>query len=190
MTLEAPIELFLYKNKPVTVVTKGSCLSRIFWEDQTEDNAFSVKTADLKPRPIKKETDVQQALRHDPEALGMFAKAFKDNGGRIEVTTSPSVADQAYDDLSDVSSLSPVDAVDYIRLATDRTHGTKFDILVKDKFPAGLSDRLGVFFHASGLRAKPGEVQINSRPLAEWLMKEHNILPVKVYSDTNPAPRS
>ncbi len=65
--------------------------------------------------------------------------------------------------LSEVSSLSPSDAVDYIRLSP-RGHRTKVDIEAPDA-PQDLLRRLGV--------------PLDSRNLAGWLMKEHNLLPVK-----------
>lgn len=65
--------------------------------------------------------------------------------------------------LSEVSSLSPSDAVDYIRLSP-RGHRTKVDIEAPNA-PQDLLRRLGV--------------PLDSRNLAGHLMKQHNLLPVK-----------
>jgi hypothetical protein len=65
--------------------------------------------------------------------------------------------------LSENSSLTPIAAVDYVRLSP-RGHRTKVDIEAPDA-PQDLLRRLGV--------------PLDSRNLAGWLMKEHNLLPVK-----------
>jgi hypothetical protein len=65
--------------------------------------------------------------------------------------------------LSANSSLSPTEAVDYIRLSP-RGHRTKCDIEAPDA-PQDLLRRLGV--------------ALDSRTLAGWLMKENGLLPVK-----------
>jgi len=122
-----------------------------------------------------KATDIQAALRNDPEALQQLVPFV----ARILVSCEPKVADQLATELSEVSNISALDASDYIRVVTDRSHGAKFDILLRDAVPETLMQRLGVFFTSNGHRAKVGEVQVNSRGLAEWLMKEHNLLPEK-----------
>jgi hypothetical protein len=65
--------------------------------------------------------------------------------------------------LSENSSLSPTEAVDYVRLSP-RGHRTKVDIEAPDA-PQDLLFRLGV--------------PLDSRNLAGWLMKEHGLLPVR-----------
>jgi len=65
--------------------------------------------------------------------------------------------------LSANSSLSPTEAVDYVRLSP-RGHRTKVDIEAPNA-PQDLLRRL--------------EVALDSRTLAGWLMKEHSLLPVK-----------
>jgi len=127
--------------------------------------------------PPKKLTDVQKALQTDPESLAIFLQVFK-KSGRILISAAPDTAELLAAQLSSVSRLTPSEAVDYIRVVTDRTHASKFDIIISDP-PIGLADRLRVNFHLNGHRAKKGEVQINSRPLAEWLMKEHDVVPEK-----------
>lgn len=128
---------------------------------------------------VSKGTDVQQALRKDPAALELFATHYKATSGRIEISCQPSCIDQEASRLSQVSCLSEINAIDYIKPTTEASHGAKYDILVGADLPIGLADRLGVFFHVDGLRARDGEVQVNSRPLAEWLMRTHNVLPKK-----------
>jgi hypothetical protein len=65
--------------------------------------------------------------------------------------------------VSSNSSLSPTDALDYVRLSP-RGHSTKADIEAPDA-PQDILARLGV--------------ALDSRNLAGYLMREHNILPVK-----------
>ena len=65
--------------------------------------------------------------------------------------------------LSQNSSLSPTEAVDYVR-ESPRGHRTKADIEAPDA-PQELLVRLGV--------------ALDSRNLAGYLMREHNLLPVK-----------
>jgi len=65
--------------------------------------------------------------------------------------------------LSQNSSLTPTDAVDYVR-ESPRGHRTKADIEAPDA-PQDLLIRLGV--------------ALDSRNLAGYLMREHNLLPVK-----------
>jgi len=65
--------------------------------------------------------------------------------------------------LSQNSSLSPIEALDYIR-ESPRGHRTKADIEAPDA-PQELLVRLGV--------------ALDSRNLAGYLMREHNLLPVK-----------
>ena len=65
--------------------------------------------------------------------------------------------------LSANSSLTPTEAADYVRLSP-RGHRTKVDIEAPNA-PQDLLRRLGV--------------ALDSRTLAGWLMKEHNLLPVK-----------
>jgi len=127
---------------------------------------------------ISKGTDVHQALRNDPEALGLFAEYFK-KSGRIEISCQPSKVEKLAADLSEFSSLSEIEAVNYIKATTEASHAAKFDILISNDIPQSLSERLGVYFKSDGLRAKAGEFQINSRSLAEWLMQTHDVLPVK-----------
>jgi hypothetical protein len=127
---------------------------------------------------IGKGTDVHQALRNDPEALTQFAEHFL-RSGRIEISCQSSKVERLAAEVSEVSSLSEIEAFDYIRPVTEKSHAAKFDILVANDLPEGLAIRLGVYFKSNGLRAKAGEYQINSRSLAEWLMQAHNVLPVK-----------
>src|SRR5271154_121948 len=126
---------------------------------------------------IHKGTNVAQALRNDPDALAEFVKYVK----RIEITGNPDDADKLAEVVSSNSKLTPMEAQDYVKQTTQASHGGKFDILVDDKIPMDLQDRLGVFFFPAGkgLRARAGEKQINSIDLALWLMKNHNFLPRK-----------
>jgi len=125
---------------------------------------------------LDKGTDVQQLRRSDPEALEAIVPFVR----RIEISCSPNAVDVLCSEMSSlVSGLTETDAVDYVRVVTDRSHGAKFDTIIEDKLPADLSERLRSLFKKDGHRAKTGELQSGSRPLAEWLMTAHNILPEK-----------
>jgi hypothetical protein len=164
-----------FRGNPITIV--GEDLTKFLVNDGG-DFSFWAKRGDVKSIPIPKKTDVQNALEVDPSALNEFAVVFKQNG-RLEISCQPSKIDQLASELSSVSvQLTELNAVDYIRPTSERSHAAKFDILVSP--PSHLVDRLGVFFDFNGHRAREGEAQINSRPLAEWLMKNHDVLPVKV----------
>jgi hypothetical protein len=65
--------------------------------------------------------------------------------------------------LSENSSLTQTEAIDYVRLSP-RGHRTKVDIEAPNA-PQDLLRRIGV--------------PLDSRNLAGWLMKEHNLLPIK-----------
>jgi hypothetical protein len=126
---------------------------------------------------LTKGTNVSQALRNDPEALAELVKHVK----RIEITGNPDDVDKLAEAISSNSKLTPTDAHDYVKATTQASHGGKFDILIDDQVPADLQNRLGVFFFPAGkgLRARAGELQVNSRDLALWLMKNHDVLPRK-----------
>lgn len=126
---------------------------------------------------LHKGTDVQQALRNDPEALNELVKWVH----RIEITGNPNDVDKLAEAVSSNSSLPPSQAIDYVKPTSEASHGGKFDILVDENIPNDLQDRLGVFFFPAGQgqRARVGEKQINSRALALWLMKNHGFLPRK-----------
>jgi len=129
------------------------------------------------PKPAK-ETPVQQLLKKDPEAVALFAQAFL-TGGRIVISSSPDSVDSIVESISSNTRLKPSEAADYVRVVTDRTHHAKFDILVTDP-EAGLSaiaDRIGVYLHRNGRRARKGEVEFHSRELAEHLMSKYEVLP-------------
>jgi hypothetical protein len=125
---------------------------------------------------LSKVTDIRLALRDDPTSVQHFAEHFKATG-RIMISCQASRVDKLANDLSAVSGLSELEAVDYISPASERTHAAKFYVLVSKDAINGLFARLGVFFDI--LKTGENEVQINSRSLAEWLMREHNILPQK-----------
>jgi hypothetical protein len=139
---------------------------------------------------IAKRTPFMHILATDPSALCELAANIKEFGGRIEVSTSPQVLEKAADRLSANSSLSPTEAVDYIKVCSEKSHSTKYDIMVMSAtFPPQLAARLGVILKKAeadaaelpiGKRAYSGEWQISSNPLAEYLLREHDILPKRV----------
>ena len=129
--------------------------------------------------PVKqpKPTSVQLAIAANPSLFEQIVDHFKATG-RIEISCQPSRIDSEADRLSQASSLSPTDAVDYIKPTTEASHSAKFDIIVSDDIPESLRQFIGTFFK-KGLRSGTGEFQINSRSLAEYLMQRHDALPVK-----------
>ena len=131
----------------------------------------------LKPVKTPKPTSVQRAIAADPSLFEQIVEHFKATG-RIEISCQPSRIDSEADRLSQVSSLSPTEAVDYIKPTTEASHSAKFDIIVSDDIPESLRQFIGTFFK-KGLRSGTGEFQINSRSLAEYLMQKHGSLPVK-----------
>ena len=126
---------------------------------------------------LHKGTNFAQALRNDPDALAEIVKYVK----RIEITGNPDDVDRLAEVVSSNSKLTPMEAHDYVKATSQASHGGKFDILVDEKIPDDLQDRLGVLFFPAGKgqRARAGEKQINSTDLALWLMKNHNFLPRK-----------
>ena len=139
---------------------------------------------------VAKRTPFMHILATDPSALSELASNIKEFGGRIEVSTSPQVLEKAADRLSANSSLSPTEAVDYIKVCSEKSHSTKYDIMVMSAtFPPQLAARLGVILKRAekdttelplGKRAHRGEWQISCNPLAEYLMREHSVLPKRV----------
>lgn len=125
---------------------------------------------------LSKVTDVRLALQQDFSSLQQFVSHFKSTG-RIMISCQASRVDKLATDLSAISGLSETEAVDYISPASERTHAAKFYVLVSKDAVGGLFARLGVFFDV--LETGENEVQINSRSLAEWLMREYDILPQK-----------
>jgi hypothetical protein len=166
----------LYKKQLVIVLEEGSFLSRII--DQ-EGRAFTVKTTELKPVPVKKLTKVEQTLNQDPEILRLFVPFVS----RILISCSPKDGDlsKCVQDISENSDIAELEAVEYIRVVTDKSHGAKFDILVDADIPQDVRDRMSVFFHEDGHRATSNELQINSRSLALWLLGNSEIRPQKAH---------
>ena len=131
---------------------------------------------------VAKRTAFQQLLATDPDALLAFAAYFK-NGGRIEICSSPQALDRAAERVSSNSSLSLTDALDYIKVVSEKSQAYKYDIVVPAGLPTELAARLSVLLWERGKgshRARKGEVQINSTGLAEYLMREHGVLPKRV----------
>jgi hypothetical protein len=122
-------------------------------------------------------SDVDSIRVHDPAALDEFAQVFA-QGGRIEISCSPDSVDKTAADISNHSSLSQTDAMDYIKVVTERSHAAKFDIILTTAvFPAELQKR---FAAHNGPRAKAGkETQVGSKGLALNLL-ERGFMPEKI----------
>ena len=163
----------LYKNTPVIVLEEGAVLSRIYDEGKEEYHSYNVPTKLLKLRQVKLLSGTEKALSQDPEVLAAMIPHVL----RIEISCAPNAIDACALDISTNSELSETSAVDYIRVVTDKSHGAKFDIIIDSLTPQFIQDRLGVFFNENGHRAKGEEIQIGSKSLALWLMREHNFKP-------------
>jgi hypothetical protein len=134
---------------------------------------------------VSKPNDAELALRSQPAEMELLAQHFLSTGGRIEITCQSTLVDKEAARLSEVSSLSEIDATDYIKPVSELSHGAKFDIIISDKLPEGLQKLRGTLFK-KGLRSGKGELQVNSRTLAEWLMKTKNVLPKKWENSAEP----
>jgi len=161
----------LYKGKEVEVLEVGTNLSVVKYVGDEDYKSFNVNNADLTEKKVVL-TDVQRALATDPTTLTELLAYVE----RIEISSSPSGVALASVTISESSSITEIDAVDYIRVVSDRTHDAKYDVIVRDTIPTELRDRSKVFFNESGHRARAGELQISSKPLASWLMGQ-GVLP-------------
>jgi hypothetical protein len=128
-------------------------------------------------------TPVETLKRTDPGALALLADYYKANGGRMEFCCAPRHVEKLANSISSNSSLSEVDAIDYINIVTEAAASPKHDIFMTDGLPEELSRRLSVLVWRpkDGIKthARNGEIEVNSRALAEWLMREHGALPKK-----------
>ena len=117
-----------------------------------------------------------------PEVMEEFAAQFTACGGRIELCCGPQHVEKMTDDVSSASKLTPTEVLDYIHVVTEKSQGAKWVILVNEKFPVELAKKIGVKVWTDGdgkVRGKRGEYQLNSKPLAEYVMKHRDVLPVK-----------
>jgi hypothetical protein len=164
----------LYKNKEVEVLKDGPNFATVKYIGDEDYKSFSVRSADLIEKPIKKLTSVQRALIADPTILAELLPYVV----RIELSSSPAGVDSAALAISENTSITEIEAVDYIRVTTDRSHAAKYDVIILDTIPAELRERSKVFFNENGHRARVGELQVGSKSLALWLMSQ-GLLPEK-----------
>lgn len=124
-----------------------------------------------------KRTPMQHVLATDPAALLGFADEFKSKHGVVRVYGAPKYIDSVSEQLSACcSALTPTTAVDYIKVApTDLSCGPKFSISM-DSISQSLVDRLGVLVW-DRTNSRSHGVKIQSKPLVEYLLREHNIIP-------------
>jgi len=132
----------------------------------------SVKYLEL----VSKGTDVQHALRNDPAVLALIWEQYQ-NGGRLLISCQGSGVERLASQLSQITSLSEIDATDYISAASEKTHAMKFYVMLPATADDEFYKRVSNFFGTRTTLANTREVQYNSRSLAEWLMKEHEVLP-------------
>jgi hypothetical protein len=144
--------------------------------EDSKPKATRIKRA-IKPKAMRL-TKAQVALRDDPEVLDLIWQEYL-RGGRILISCQAAGVERLARKLSNITSLSEIDAVDYISPATEKTHAMKFYVML----PVGADDifykRVSAFFGSRTTKASTKEVQYNSRALSEWLMKEHGALPEK-----------
>jgi hypothetical protein len=124
-------------------------------------------------------TDVDVALRDDPALLPLIYQHYKSKGGEILVSCQGSRLENEASRLSTVTNLSALDAMDYISPASERTHSSKYYVVMSNKESENFFKRVENFFGSLTTIASSENVQFNSRDLAEWLMKTHNVLPRK-----------
>jgi hypothetical protein len=129
------------------------------------------------PKPLRL-TDVQIAFRDDPDVLGIIWNQYQ-KGGRILISCQGSRVDYLASYLSSITSLSELDALDYISPASEKTHAMKFYVRLPVGADESFYQRVSNFFGSRTTKASTKEVQYNSRDLSEWLVKEHGVLPEK-----------
>jgi len=132
----------------------------------------SVKYLEL----VSKGTDVQHALRDDPAVLELIWSQYQ-SGGRLLISCQGSKIESLANQLSQMTSLREIDATEYISAASEKTHAMKFYVMLPASADDEFYKRVSNFFGTRTTLASTKEVQYNSRGLAEWLMKEHGILP-------------
>jgi hypothetical protein len=130
------------------------------------------------PKPVKL-TEVQRAHRDDPEVLDLIWALYA-KGGATFVSCQSSRREYEASKLSSISSLTEIEALDYISEATDKTHGPKYYLTVPNEAPPEFFERVGAYFCVEAHPSKQF-VQFNTRSLVEWVIKEHGVLPVKRY---------
>jgi|SRR5208282_907089 len=112
----------------------------------------------------------------DPKALELFLKIF-DDGGKIIISSSPSYAYSTL--IAEVGALmGETDlniAASYVNTYTEKCHAAKFDVIIPNSRilkGEGVDYKLNVKFNTNGNMCQQGiEIQIGSRPLAEFLIK-------------------
>jgi hypothetical protein len=153
------------------------------------DAALQRKAEDkkLKAELRLAKTAFETLKRETPEALTAITEHYLKNNGRIEVCCAPRHVEKVAAHLSSMTSLSELDAEDYIRVVTEASQGPKYDIVMQEG--AGFSETataaLGLLLWGEkystkqrGFCCNQGEIQVNSKALASWLMKECGALPV------------
>lgn len=141
------------------------------------------KRLELLPTPARrvknpKPTATQIALRDDPDVLNLIWQLYKGNG-RVLISCQGSKVEYLASQVSGITSLSETEAMDYISPASEKTHAMKFYVMLPAGAEESFYQRVSIFFGSRTTKASTSEVQYNSRDLAEWLMKEHSILPEK-----------
>ena len=168
----------VYEGGEVDVQWIGVSLATIIDE---QGRSFTVPISRLKPIKATRLTDVQAAAQGDPELLGLIRAHYFSNGGETFVSCQAAVREAEAEKLSSISGLSPSDALDYISEATDKSHGAKYYLVVANgAADPALFERMARYFCIEAHTSKNSH-QFNSRPLVEWLIKEHGVLPKKRY---------
>ena len=136
----------------------------------------------LKKKSIDRADIFRQVMKNDPDALKQLADYFISVGGYFKVCCCPRYVEKVAAKLSSMTRLSATEAVDYIIIATEKMQGDTYITVFDAKdIPIELADRLGMILwtDGTGKRAKKNETQINNRCVAEYLMKNYGLLPVK-----------
>jgi len=162
----------MYEGRKVQVLELRELSATIIDGEESK----TVNRAKLKEIKRPKPTDVQIALRDDPAILALIWEQYQ-NRGRLLISCQGSRVDHLANEISQITSLSEIDAVDYISAASEKTHAMKFYVMLPASADDEFYKRVSNFFGARTTLASTREVQYNSRSLAEWLMKEHEVLP-------------
>jgi hypothetical protein len=171
-----------YNGKEVEVLrtSPDGSESRIKYVGQEDYTAFSISTKKLKGDKKPRLTGVQRASQNDPTILDLIWGQYQ-NGGRLLISCQASRIDPLANQLSQITVLSETEAVDYISAASEKTHAMKFYVILPAIADETFYTRVSNFFGSRTILTSTTEVQYNSRSLAEWLMKEHSVLPEKRY---------
>lgn len=116
----------------------------------------------------------------DTFLIGDFAKFFLANAGKINIYSNPSNVANVARQISENSSLSEIEAVDYVKPTSEHSHGAKYDVIFSNTIDIHLLRRLTVDYMVHEHHRHANEYRINNTALALYLMKFYDVLPSKL----------